>query len=400
MQSRSLAVAAEGAGGRPAAGCFSTWFIYLAHRGAAEAAAAAAAEGEVFKVRAGQKHKCFLRNTPEPRLIQSCGQRKTRFCYTLSFLLRHAPFLVSSACLLFFFHFLLSSLRFLSSLFLLPVVPILIHPFVISFMIYSPLSSSPLRVFLIFHFLIPTHFFLCFLLPFPLFSLLSFSSIFSQSVLTCYSIGLIPMFPYPFLPFPSCPYSPSCLSPLSLLFVSFLISFPSFSFRFLSLIPHLILPFFCFLYFVLLIFPFFLSPLPLSLPFTSLSSSSSFLIPGYLSFSPLNVSYSYVSPCCLFSSPFLASLLILSSSSLSFLSDAFVSLCHNLTPFLVTPRHLSSSCFLSSSPFHPPSTPVSSLPVPVVSCPCPLSSPLPPVTASHTEEEEELNKGRFSVPRL
>lgn len=119
MQSRSLAVAAEGAGGRPAAGCFSTWFIYLAHRGAAEAAAAA--EGEVFKVRAGQKHKCFLRNTPEPRLIQSCGQRKTRFSYTLSFLLRHAPFLISSACLLFFFHcllphgfvFLLSSLLFL-----------------------------------------------------------------------------------------------------------------------------------------------------------------------------------------------------------------------------------------------------------------------------------------------
>lgn len=242
--------------------------------------------------------------------------------------------------------------------FLRPVVPILIHPFFISLMISSPLSLSPLRIFFIFHFLIPTHFHLCFLLPFPFFSLLSFSSIFSQSVLTCYSIGLIPMFPYPFLPFPSYLYSHSCLSPLSLLFVSFLISFPSFSFRFLSLIPHLILPF---------LFPLFCTS-HLSFFLVPTSSFLAFYISFFLVFFPhpwLPLLFSsqcfLLSPCCLFSSPFLASLLILSSSSLSFLSDAFVSLCHNLIPpFLVTPRHLSSSCFLSSSPFHPPSTPVSS----------------------------------------
>lgn len=106
-------------------------------------------------------------------------------------------------CLSPFLFPLFYSLRYVSfhPFFLRPVVPILIHPFFISLMISSPLSLSPLRIFFIFHFLIPTHFHLCFLLPFPFFSLLSFSSIFSQSVLTCYSIGLIPMFPYPFLPF-------------------------------------------------------------------------------------------------------------------------------------------------------------------------------------------------------
>lgn len=224
MQSRSLAVAAEGAGGRPAAGCFSTWFIYLAHRGAAEAAAAA--DGEVFKVRAGQKHKCFLRNTPEPRLIQSCGQRKTCFCYTLSFLLLS---FLSSSPLLVSFSFStvpLSSLRFLSSLFSsssrsypYPSLRYLPHDFFSSFLI----SPSYLL-----HFSFPhSHSFLP-LLP-PSIPILLSAFLFFHLFSICFNLLFHRPHSHVSLSFPSFPFlSLFSLMPFSLIssfcFLSYLLS--------------------------------------------------------------------------------------------------------------------------------------------------------------------------------